>query len=178
MKTIGTTQIKIMIDNIFGKFFPPSVVVVGYIFLVAGVLFILENTFIGIGLAVIGTFGAFAKTGVQIDPAKQLFREHTALFSLKFGNWQSLEGYTDVAVLKKSISTRAYSRSNRSATTSSEKYLDVCLLDKSHRKKQTISRWTDKEMAIADAKKLTERLTLNYSRYNPEISTESRAKRR
>lgn len=167
-----------MIDNELGKFFPPATVVVGYIFLVVGLLLTLGNPFIGIGLAAIGTFGAFAKNGIQIKPDEKVFREYTALFGVTIGKWQSIDGFTDIAVLKKRITTTAYSRANRPATTSAEDYLDVCLLDETHRKKQVISRWTSMNLATRNAKELAHKLNLNYGSYNPEISAATRARRR
>lgn len=167
-----------MIDNKLGKFFPPVTVVIGYVFLAIGLLLIIGSPFLGIGLALIGTFGAFAKAGVQINANERMFREYTDLFGLKTGKWQSMDGFTDLAVLKKRITTTAHSRTNQSATTSSDEYFDVCLLDKSHRRKQIINRFTEMDMAVHNAQELATKLNLNYGLYNPEISAATKARRR
>jgi hypothetical protein len=167
-----------MINNEFGKFFPPAAVAIGYIFLLVGLLSTLGNPFIGMALAAIGSIGAFARVGVQIKPDERVFRAYTALFGIATGKWQSMDGFSDIAVLKKRISTTAYSRSDRAATTSAEDYLDVCLLDKSHRKKQVINRCTDMDTAIRNAQELAERLNLNYGAYNPDLSAATIARRR
>ena len=167
-----------MIDNKIGKFFPPAVTVVGYIVLVLGVLSILANPLIGIAVALIGAFVAFAQAGVEIDPNSKQLREYTSLFNIKIGSWESMEPYSDMAVLRKRITTTAFSRANRPATTSDDVVFDVCLLDRTHRSKKIVKRLKDEETATQSAAQLAETLGLNYGAYNPEISAETRAKRR
>lgn len=167
-----------MIDNSISNFFPPAVRTVGYVILIAGILLILANPIIGIAITLIGTFVSFAKKGVQIDIGSKRFRDYTGLFGLAYGRWESLEGFTDISVLRKRISTTAYSRSNRSASTSSGIYYDVCLLDKTHRTKRIINRLTNEEESIKNAKELSAILEVDYAAYNPQISAATKARRR
>jgi hypothetical protein len=166
-----------MIDNKIGKFFPPAVNAVGYIVLVLGVFSILADPFIGIAVALMGAFVAFAQAGVEIDPNSKQLRAYTSLFSIKKGSWESMEPYSDITVLRKRITTTAFSRANRPATTSDDVVYDVCLLDRTHRSKRIIKRLLDEETATKSAAQLAETLGLNYGAYNPEISAATRAKR-
>ena len=102
---------------------------------------------------------------------------YSGLFGLRMGSWQSLEGFTDIAVLRKRITTTAFSRSTRSGTTSDDVVFDVCLMDSSHRSKQIVDRSSDEALSIQKAKHLAKTLGLNYGAYNPEISASTRAKK-
>ncbi len=167
-----------MIDNDLGKAFPPAAVVIGYIFVATGLFIAFGNPVLGIGLAAVGAFGAFARTGVQIQPEKKTYREYTALFGVAVGGWKPMEDFADVAVLKKTLTTTAYSRANRPVTTGSNDFFDVCMLDPTHRQKQVIKRLTDKDLAVKEARSLANLLNLRYGPYDPQLSATSKAKRR
>ena len=167
-----------IIDKGVGKFFPPATVFVGYAFLAGGIVLFLGNPLIGGGMALIGSFGAFGRSGFQINPEKRVFREYTALFGLRIETWKSLEGFSDVSVLRKKITTKAFSRTNRSATTSSGTFYEVHLLDSTHLNKHLIIRWTDDELAARDAQQLAATLGFKYGAYDPQISARSKARRR
>ena len=167
-----------MIDTNLGKAFPPAAVVIGYIFVATGLFIAFGNPVLGIGLAAVGAFGAFARTGVQIQPEKKTYREYTSLFGVAVGSWKPLEGFADVAVLKKTLKTTAYSRANRPATTGSNDFFDVCMLDPTHRKKQVVHRFTDKDLAVKEGQSLAQILNLRDGPYDPQLSATSKAKRR
>jgi hypothetical protein len=167
-----------MIINEIGKLFPPAVTTVGYVLLILGVLFTLVNPLLGNGLVLIGIFVAFAKKGVEIDPDSRRLRNYTGLFNIKIGEWESMEDFSDIAVLRKRITTTAFSRANRPATTSDDLVHDVCLLDKTHRRKRVIQRLIHEKASIESAIQLAKTLGLTYGAYNPEMSAETRAKRR
>lgn len=167
-----------MIDNRIGKFFPPAIRTIGYVFLVVGILLMLDNPLLGLALALLGTTIVFIKSGIQIDPENKRLKEYTGLFGLKIGKWKGMEEFTDVSILQKRIVSTAISRANRPATTSDEIVYDVCLLNKSHRKLQVVHRLTDKNKSIEEASQLAKVLNLKYGPYNPEISAATRARRR
>jgi hypothetical protein len=166
-----------MIDNEIGKFFPPAATFAGYIFMVLGVLFMFTNPPVGIVGALVGVFAGFARSGAQIDSKSRRFREYTGLFGIKVGKWEAMDGFASVSVVRNRVTTTAFSRANRSATTSDDLFYDVCLLDKTHRNKRVVQRLTDETISVDGATKLAEVLGLEYVPYNPEISEATRARR-
>lgn len=167
-----------MISNEIGRYFPPAAIVAAYIILILGMLSLFVSPLVGLGMVLIGAAVAFAKKGVEVDPNMKRLRDYTGLFSVKFGSWESMEQYSDTAVLRKRITTTAFSRANRPATTSDDVVYDVCLLDRTHRNKRIVKRLSDEAQAAKSAEQLAQTLGLNYGVYNPEISAETLAKRR
>lgn len=168
-----------IIDNKLGKLFPPATIVGAYTFMVIGfysiveILFydidsIVKNILLGIFLIIVGSFIAFASKGILLDIENRKYKTYTNIFAYKQGEWKSLHDFQFITVLHKKLSSRAFSRSNRSAITSREFYYDICLLNSNHRKKLIIARYTDKEMAINKAKELSSDLNMNLASYNPK----------
>lgn len=167
-----------MIDNEIGNFFPPAVKSIGYVFMLIGILLLFVSPIIGLVMALAGTIVAFLKSGVQIDKTSNRVRDYSGLFNFKTGSWETMDGFSDIAVLRKRISTTAFSRANRPATTSDEVVFDICLMDNSHRRKRVIERLTDMDAASTRASQLGEMLQFNYGPYNPEISAATQARRK
>lgn len=167
-----------MIDNEIGSYFPPAVRSFGYILLVVGILGVVINPVLGLILAAVGLAVALLKTGVQIDGHSKKMKAYTGFFNLKFGSWESMDGLTDIGVLRKRITTTAFSRANRPATTSDDTVFDVCLMDSAHRTKRVVQRLADADNATQQAKQLSEQLGLTYATYSPEISAATRARRK
>ena len=167
-----------MIDNRISKYFPPALRSIGYLFMGIGVAMAFGSPITGIALALAGAAISFTVSGVQIDPDRGRIRDYTGLFMIKLGKWAPLDGYSDIAVLRKRIKTAAYSRANLSTTTSDEVAFDICLLDKTHRKKRVIERHLNADAAEERAKALARTLGSKYGQYNPEISAATRARRR
>jgi len=166
-----------LIDNNTGKAFPPPAVFAGYIFLVLSPVAIYSNPFVGLLLALAGGFVSFTSTGVQIDPSKRKFREYTSYFGVKKGLWQTLDKYPFLAIMGRTQSYTTYSR-GQVALTDREKFIDICLLSKSHRQNVMIKRLRDRDQATKDAKELAEKLNLELTKYNPPVSKKTQAKHR
>ena len=167
-----------MIDNEIDNFFPPAVKSIGYVSMFFGMLFLFASPLIGLGMALGGTVVAFLKSGVQIDKESKRVRDYTGLFHFKMGTWEPMDGFSDITVLRKRITTTAFSRANRPTTTSDEEVFDICLTDKSHRRKRIIQRLENADVASRRAEELGEILQVKYGPYNPEISAATRARRK
>jgi hypothetical protein len=159
-----------IINNKLGKAFPPAMAFAGYTFIGIGLFFIIEVSLIGIIIAVIGGIMGFTTTGMLIDPANNKYKNYTSLFGIRFGSWQSFADYPYIAILRSHISTTAFSKANRPATTSKETYYDICLLKEKHLQKLMIKRCRKEEEAIAEVKLLVEKLDKKLTAYKPEIS--------
>ena len=169
-----------VIDYNTGKVFPRPLVFAGYVCLVTALYFMYNriiNPIESIGLLFIGGFASFTSAGVQIDIVNKKYREYSSYFGLERGQWKSFETYTDIAVLGTREIQTSYSLTNVEMT-ERQKYFDICLLDKTHRDKLKIKRFIDKEQAIQDAKDLSEKLGVQFTTYNPQISSTTRARRR
>jgi len=107
------------------------------------------------------------KHGVQIDfSSKRLKKYSKYLFSFKGGSWQDISAYPFITVLKFNRGNKIYSRSNREIITN-KKYYEVYLLNKSHRKRILISRFSSEEDAKNYAISLNNSSYLEYVKYNP-----------
>lgn len=168
---------KSILTHSFGKAFPSSFVFTGYIFLSAGII-IMFNNLLGLILVLIGVFIAFVKSGVQINLETNSYRKFDSLFGLKRGQWESLEAFSYLSILRTKEESATLSRSNRRAVTSSDLFYDICLLDENHRKKQPIKRLKEKNIALSDIKILSAQLGMAITEYRPPLSKKSKIARR
>lgn len=136
-----------------------------------------EKIIAGLGILLITGFMVFAKSGICISADKNNYKSYISFLGIKFGKWQQLIGYTDIAILKKTVSNRAYSRANVSAETSREIVYDICLLSSDHRRKLVIARFRDKDIAFSNLHQLADKLEFKCSEYNPVISEATKARR-
>lgn len=166
-----------LIDNSFGKTFTPAMVVMGYLVIAFGAIGILANPIVGVIFIFVGVFFALSKNGIQIVSDRKVYRTYTNILGMKFGKWQSWEKYPYLSILKRSISTVAFSRANIATTTSENTYYDIFLLTANHRGKFMIQRSTDKETAKAAALDLASKLNVEYVTYSPTISAKTQARR-
>ncbi len=165
-----------IIDNKLGKAFSPTAVIAGYVILGLGVLFLLGNIFIGIGLIAAACFVCFTGTGVQIDIKDKKYKEYTIIYFINNGKWKPFGEFVNLAILTTRQSYTTYSGSNRSMT-STDKYFDIFLLNKSHRQKLRVGRHKKRESAMESAKELAAKLGIPFVEYSPEISERTRARR-
>jgi len=142
----------------------------GYALIIAGIIMAgLGYYEIGVGiLGVIAVgFGGVVVTsrdGVIIDMEKDKLKGYTTFYGYKYGEWENLRNYGSVSIL---ISHRVWKVKHIAA-----KYADVtpreflvCMLGKSHRKKQNLGRFDSQEKAQTFAKEVSEELNLPLERY-------------
>jgi len=166
-----------IINNKFGKAFPPAMAFSGYVILAAGIVLMWENFWYGLLIAVVGGLICFTKSGVLIDCSNKRYKDYSSFYGIKQGKWESVTPYPFIAILHRNISTTAFSQGNRPGTTGSNIYYDIFLLNNTHRKKVLIKRLKDKEGAITEAKELAVKLDLEMTNYNPVVSSKTRVRR-
>lgn len=70
--------------------FPFQFVFLGYIGILAGIYLLYTLNFWGLLLLLASFFVSFSHSGIQIDFAKNSYREYLGLFFFKFGKWKPL----------------------------------------------------------------------------------------
>lgn len=164
------------LDNNFGKVFPPAIVYGSYLIFALGIYSTLFN-FFGLLFVLLGAFGAFARNGMLLNPEKDSYKSYTWFLGLKLGSWQSMEGYSDLSILKSKQSTKAYSRAMIETETSNEEFYDIYLLSKNHRKKLLIKRSSLYDQAKIEAELLAQALNRPLVPYQPQLSAATQARR-
>lgn len=166
-----------MTTNKLGSSFATPIVLVGIVISMAGIISLIESPLLGIGLTLAGAFFWSSSYGIQLDKGNNRFREYGSIFGIKRGEWKALKELPYVSVLNARSSSTMFSQSNRS-TTHVEDYLKVCLLDREHRRKVTVKKFTESDQALAYGKQLAVDLEKELVTYSPHVSAQSRERRR
>ena len=159
-----------------GKYFPNRLIYLCYVLFAMGLYIVTKNTAAGLILILISSFFIFSTYGIQIDPNKKMFRSYVNLSGINLGKWQSLQQYPYITILAKNITKTTYFRSVLS-TSDTQKFYDICLLNKTHQIKFTIKRLKTIEAAKKDITFLSKKTFTTIAEYNPPISSETRARR-
>lgn len=159
-----------IIRNNFGKVFPSAAVFCGYIFMIFGLFSLLFGSLLGIVILILGGFGVFTATGVEIDIANRQFRPYTSYFGFKSGQWKGLLNYPYLCVFKSTKKFTMFSQANVS-TSYTETGFDIFLLNQSHRERVLVSIANTKEDAIAAANVLASQLKIEVVQFNPKVAS-------
>jgi hypothetical protein len=136
----------------------------------------IEDSFFGIFLSVLG-IGLFSSSyGTQLDTKNQQIREYGSLFWLKYGKWIPLSGFSHVVIISVNESYLAYSRSSYSTSVTYEK-LGVCVMDSNFRRRIIVAYSTTKNEANSIAEKISTATHFPISLFNPKISEKTKSRR-
>lgn len=163
--------------NKFGKSFAPATVVAGYVFIVIGIATLFSSYIAGIILMIIGIIIAFSYFGVMLNSNTKEYKEYNSICGIRIGSWKSYDGFPQMSVLRNKVVTNAFSRSNRSANTSSDIVYDICLLSSNHRQKVVIQKAKDETKSIQEANELAKILGVELSTYKPVLSAKTQTMR-
>jgi len=169
-------SIEKMINQRIGFSFPIHILLVGGVFIIAGLASLITTPFLGVGLIIAGIFVLSSSYGSQIDTESKKFREYGSMFGVKRGEWKPLEKMPYISVLKGRTGMRVYSSSNRSTSAINDRY-EVYLLNESHRKKCLIQKFEDTKHARKFAEELASRINVSLVQYSPVVSQKSRSRR-
>ncbi len=123
-----------MIENKLDKTFGPSASFAGYFFIFAGILATLQSLF-GILLIALGVFIGLSRSGIMIDPEKNLVKYYTRIFFFfKQGKWERLSNFEALILLKNRNVYTAHSRSNRTVEIKGQGYFIYLLRTGTHLK--------------------------------------------
>ncbi|MCK5856033.1 MAG: hypothetical protein KAG64_01010 [Bacteroidales bacterium] len=168
-----------IIDNKLERLFTPSMTVGGYLLMGMSLAVFYEGVyFAGLLFILVGGFVSFANNGIQINPDSMMSKQYIGYLGLRLGKWKSMEQYSYITILRSRETTTTFSRSNRATTSNAELFYDITLVDKTHRQKLGIKRVKDEKQTIADAKELVKILGFEFVKYNPEVSEQTRARRK
>ncbi len=160
-----------------GALFPPALAFVGKLVFAIGLVSILFAPLFGVFVLAVGGYVGFGKTGVELLPEQDKYREFTKIFWFRFGKPKSYKDFPFLSVMRTKLTSSAYSLTNRSASTGSDLYYDVYMLSQSHRSKVLIRRFSALHDAKVSAQELGAILSKEVVMYSPVISAASRAKR-
>ena len=160
-----------------GKFFPKPVVLLGYVGVLFGAFSLMESWVVGLIYITVSVFLSFNTGTLEIDVENQRLRNYPFLFGLKLGSWRTIKEYTEIAVLRSTLSEKTFGGRTSVSVTTTDVVFDICIMDSSHRKKLVIKQFDDKEMAQMELLKLAESLQLTPTKYNPVISQKTRNRR-
>ncbi|MBL4754857.1 MAG: hypothetical protein JKY52_14835 [Flavobacteriales bacterium] len=145
----------------------------GYALLVSGVIFIglsyysLDFTALGVVALIFGGVVVTSKDGVIIDMQKRKIKSYTSFYMYKYGTWENLRNYGSVSVLVSHRVWKIKHLSSKHSDVTPREFL-VCLLGKSHRKKQNIGRFSAQAEALKFAKEIATTLNLPIERYQQQ----------
>lgn len=160
-----------------GSLFPPTMTFVGKIAFIVGLFFVLFAPLLGLFVLLVGAYLGFGKLGVELIPGQESYREFTKIFGLRLGKPKSYKAYPFLSVMRTKVTSSAYSMTNRNASTGSDVYYDVYMLDQSHRKKVLIRRFSNLHDARTNASELGKLISKEVVMYSPVVSAASRARR-
>lgn len=76
------------------------VVIVGIAITLAGLVIVIQNPLLGIGITLAGSFLWSGSYGIQIDVEQDKFREYASMFGIKYGEWKSLDKTPFISIVK------------------------------------------------------------------------------
>ncbi len=130
----------------------------GGILLLVGILTI--NSWAGVVLVLVGSLFTFSYTGTRINTDTNMLKQYTKLFGLfMVGDWESMNPYTSITVLKNNSSSTISSQSNRRISSKPNNYL-VYMLSDDLRLRIPILKIKTKDGALQEARILSEKLVL------------------
>jgi hypothetical protein len=147
-------------------------------FAIIGILVLISSPVFAAILLTLAIFVFFSSENIIFNPQEKKYKQYTMVFGLfPKGEWKSYKAYTDIAILKTKTKLEFASMGNRSISENSIIYT-VYILQPNHRMKILVYRNKDFEKAKAFTENMNEKLELRFTQYNPEISEQTKARRR
>ncbi len=157
------------IDSKIENFFPPGLVIFGYVFMLFSLISIIGNNekALTIGLALLGILLSFTTTGVRIDKENKKYLAYNRFYGIEFGKWKSLENICFLSILTKNLGYTIRTR-GQLGDESKAKHYEIYLLNENHRFKLLIHRTKSKDKSSEYAKELEELLDYKLVIYSPQ----------
>lgn len=161
-----------------GFAFPLGALAFGFIMLVSGFGVAAKIPWVGILMMFISGFICFTMEGLQVDFEKETIRTYVTYYGFKVGKWESLSDYPYISILSGRKRKTLNSRSGAVSSDSIDKYYNVYLLGKNHRKKFLIIAHESMKEAQSSLDEYSKRLNKKEVKYEPKISKKTRNRRR
>jgi hypothetical protein len=147
-------------------------------FAIIGILVAFSSPVFAVILLILALFVFFSSENIIFKPQEKKYKRYTLFFGLfRKGEWKSYKAYTDIAILKTKSKLEFISMGNRSISEDSIIY-NVYILQPNHRIKILIYKNKDYEKAKIFTENINKKLDLRFTQYNPEISEQTKARRR
>jgi len=118
-----------------------------------------------------------SKNGMDLSIKENYYKEFILFFGIKRGKWKTAYGLTDVAILtlNKTHTIGDFAAPNIKI---SDAETGVYLLTQSHRKRKLVSTCKSFEKADELVKIISQKMEKNYKKFNPQISQQTRNRRK
>ena len=150
--------------NLFGY-----VVLIGG-FVLTGLGFVDANA---LGLGIVGlVFGGVVVTstdGVLIDLNSQKLKGYTSFYGYKYGDWENLRNYGSVTLMTSRRVWKLKHMSSKYSDVSSREFV-VCIVGKSHVKRQIVGRFDSQNEAMAFATEVSAKINLPIERHQGRVN--------
>lgn len=151
-------------DNNHGKSFPKPMRFMGCILIPVGIFFTFLTPIVGVIILLLTGFVCFSSTGTKIDFGKKKFMVYNRFFGIKFGKWNSLEGYPYVVI--RSESTGYFANSSYfNSMKNVEEVTFIYLADEQHQPKVRLRQVIDTEKGENELEEYAEALNLRMIKY-------------
>lgn len=122
----------------------------------------------------IGVFCIFTAYGVQLDPARDRFREYGQYFFIKKGKWQKLSDRPYLSILSKDRTYKGRASGIVTVAQYNFQIHELCLLSSDHRKRTSIYSSSDKEKVEKMAKEMSSYLGKELVTFSPPRSEKTK----
>ncbi|PQJ16664.1 hypothetical protein BST99_13890 [Aureicoccus marinus] len=109
----------------------------------------------------------FLRRGVILDFENKKIKEYIGLFFIKLGKWNNLNEYPYVSVLVENLKSTGFSATGLEFTERRKVYR-IYFMNESHRKRLRIMDFKLFESATSEAKRIANKMQLEYTEYNPK----------
>jgi len=155
--------------------------IIGVVFFLGLLTMLIDGKIVGIlffSLTLIAIlFVLVSKNGMDLSTKENYYKEYVSFFGVKSGKWKTAYGLTDIAIL---TLNKTHTIGNIAVPNIkiSDAETGVYLLTPSHRKRKLVSTCKSFEKADELAKKIAVEMNKNYTKFNPQISQQTRNRRR
>jgi hypothetical protein len=167
-----------MVNYSHGKAFPKAIVNLGILFIITGVLLLINGNYFSLFIISVGVIFSCTYMGLQFDKQTNQYCEYVSFLVLKNRKWYNLDAFPFISILTKRLSSKQKSYLTFSTSfTDKFIYFDVCLLNHSHRKKIHIKRHDNLEDAKKTLNEVLSLLNVTSTKYNPVISEKTKRRK-
>lgn len=168
-----------IIRHSFGNPFNRIMILAAYLLIPVFFISVWAGSFLAaIAFAIISAYILLVRKGIAFNPSTKTYKNYIALLDYEKGEELSYAAFLDLAILRKRIVTQALSRGNAVSTIDDQWQYRLYLLDAQHRKRILVKTVLDEETAKKEAVEWAEKLGVNYARYQPVVSEQTRKRRR
>lgn len=143
------------------------IILIGWFLLGIGILLYVKGTITALLLIPPGLVLLFSFSGIHYDPENRRFKEYTWIGFVEFGEWEPIDLYRDILVLRKTNSFQSLSSDGIANYTSKASTYEIYFANETHFDRQLICRIDDKEKAYQTAFQIAKDVEFDVVSFNP-----------